>query len=322
MSDQIVAASITPSVAVVVPSYNHSQFIAACLRSIFKQTARPSQLLVIDDGSSDGSPQVIDSILSECPFPCEFIARENRGLSATLNQGLAATRGDYFAYLSSDDIWLGGYLESRIKLLFRRPAAVLAYGNAYLIDKQNKVVDCTADWAHYRDGDVRDMLLKAIAPMSPTVLYRRDAIVRHGWNEAARLEDYELYLKLSCEGEFAFDPKPLAAWRMHSTNTSWNQLMMLEEHVAALRAVGATLNISNSDLETKIKAIKFARAEDFLRLGDKKKGAQLALANLSGASLSGMLRVLSRLAIPYSVMNKRRQHKHLETSERYGSLEI
>jgi len=313
---------LAPKVAVVVPSFNHSQFVATCLRSIIKQTEKPAQLVVIDDGSSDGSPQLIGSILRDCPFPCELIARENRGLSATLNQGLELTRGDYFAYLSSDDIWLGDFLESRIKLLNSRPAAVLAYGNAYLIDNQNKVIDCTADWATYKDGDVREMLLRAIAPMSPTVVYRRDALIHHGWNDTARLEDYELYLKLSRDGDFAFDPRPLAAWRSHERNTSRNQSMMLEEHVAALRRIGPSLNLSTTELETKIRSIKFSRAEDFLRLGDKKKATQLAFENLGGASLTGMLRIMARLAIPNSVMAQRREQKKQLSAQRYGSFEI
>src|SRR5436309_3291239 len=87
-------------VSVVVPSYNHAPFVEAALRSVFNQTHAPARLLVIDDGSRDGSPRVIERVLNdECPFPCELIARENRGLCATLNEGLAKTRGAYFAYL-------------------------------------------------------------------------------------------------------------------------------------------------------------------------------------------------------------------------------
>src|SRR5215211_8634377 len=108
-------------VAVVVPSYNHAPYVAAALRSVFAQTRAPARLLVIDDGSRDGSPQVIEDALKDCPFPCELIARGNRGLCATLNEGLAKTEGTYFAYLGSDDIWLPGLLEARVALLAQRP---------------------------------------------------------------------------------------------------------------------------------------------------------------------------------------------------------
>src|SRR5215211_557563 len=108
-------------VAVVVPSYNHAPFVAAALRSVLAQTHAPARLLVIDDGSRDGSPRVIGDVLKDCPFPCELIARENRGLCATLNEGLAKTSGRHFAYLGSDDIWLPGLLEARVALLAQRP---------------------------------------------------------------------------------------------------------------------------------------------------------------------------------------------------------
>jgi alpha-1,3-rhamnosyltransferase len=311
-----------PSVSVVVPSYNHAQFISSCLRSIIKQTHPPTKLLVIDDGSTDDSPRVIESVLKECAFPSELIAQENRGLSATLNQGLKLTGGDFFAYLSSDDVWLDNFLAARIKLLPNRPTAVLAYGHSYLIDEQNRVVDCTADWAHYKDGDVREMLQQTTAPMSPTVLYKRAPLVRHGWNEGARLEDYELYLKLSVDGEFAFDPQVLSGWRVHKTNTSRDQEMMLDEHLKALRRVALELGLDGQQLETLISQISFNRAEDFLRLGDKKRAVQLAFRNLKGVSPARMLRVLTRLALPYSAVSWWRQRRRHATMQQYDRLDV
>src|SRR6266513_1714712 len=182
-----------PAVSVVVPSYNHAQFIEATLHSIMKQTYRPAELVVIDDGSSDGSAGVIDRVLNDCSFPCELVARDNRGLCATLNEGFARTRGDYFAYLGSDDLWLPDFLKARVSLLESRAGAVLAYGHAYFIDEHNAIVDSTADWARYADGDVREMLLQTTAPMSPTVLYRRAALEEQRWDEESKLEDYDLY---------------------------------------------------------------------------------------------------------------------------------
>src|SRR6185295_1443909 len=129
------------AVSVVVPSYNHALFIEATLRSILEQTLSPAELIVIDDGSSDGSPRIIDRVLSDCRFPCELVARENRGLCATLNEGFERTRGEYFAYLGADDWWLPEFLEARVRLLEMRPRAVLAYGHAFFIDKENRVVD-------------------------------------------------------------------------------------------------------------------------------------------------------------------------------------
>lgn len=141
-------------------------------------------MLVIDDGSSDGSPEIIERILPDCPFPSEFIPRGNRGLCATLNEALVRTSGDYFAYLSSDDVWLPEFLEARVSLLEATPQAVLGYGHCFLIDAANQIIDCTLDWAPYTDGNAREMLLQqTFAPMSPTVLYRRTSLEKEGWHE-------------------------------------------------------------------------------------------------------------------------------------------
>ncbi|MGA9997231.1 MAG: glycosyltransferase [Pyrinomonadaceae bacterium] len=311
-----------PKVYAFVPSYNHAPFVESCLRSIIKQALKPTELLVIDDGSTDGSPQIIERILEDCPFPCELIVRANRGLCATLNEGLARSRGDYFAYLGSDDLWLNGFLEARTALLESRPRATLAYGHCYLIDEQSRIVDCTNKWATYSNGDARKMLLQTTAPMSPTVVYRRNVLERHGWNEKARLEDYDLYLRLCVEGEFAFDPQILSAWRLHGRNTSWNQTMMLEEQLEAQQRARETLGISPEELEKLQTTIRFNRAEDFLRIGQKAKAFNLISHNIAGANSPRRLaRMLLRLLIPFRLIEWRKTVSHRRTANEYGMIE-
>src|SRR6185436_5876403 len=231
---------------------------------------------------SDGSPEIIETVLHDCPVPCEFVATQNRGLSATLNEGFARTRGDYFAYLGSDDLWLPDFLKARVSLLESRPDAVLGYGHAYFIDEQNAIIDSTADWASYADGNVREMLLHTTAPMSPTVLYRRKALEQHQWNEDSKLEDYDLYLRLSAEGPFAFDPAILSAWRRHSSNVSWDQTLMLEEQLQAQREAAIRFGFTDKEIEKLQTTTKFKRAEDFLRIGQKPEALSLIMHNLGG----------------------------------------
>jgi alpha-1,3-rhamnosyltransferase len=309
-------------VSVVVPSYNHAPFVAAALRSIFAQTRPPARLLVIDDGSRDGSPRRIEETLRDCPFPCELLARENRGLCATLNEGLSKTSGGYFAYLGSDDLWLPDFLDARVALLEARPRAVLAYGHAYLVDERGEVFDCTLDWATYADGDARRMLLEeTYAPMSPTVLHRRSAVERHGWNERARLEDYELYLRLSADGEFAFDPRVLSAWRRHGTNTSGDFVWMIEARLEAQRNVATHLKLTPAQLARYQRALNFAGAEDLLRLGDKRAALKYLRRGLGGApSPAALARVALRLVTPYSLERLRKRRRQTDAATRYAGV--
>ena len=311
----------SPSVAVVVPSYNHARFVEATLRSIMMQTLPPAELIVIDDGSTDESPHVIERTLSDCPFPCELIARDNRGLCATLNEGFERARGEYFAYLGSDDLWLPDFLEARVGLLESRAQAVLAYGHAYFIDEQNRIVDCTAGWARYADGDARAMLLQTTAPMSPTVLYRRASLDQHRWDEAAKLEDYDLYLRICDEGEFAFDPRILSAWRRHGSNVSWDQSLMLEEQLRAQREAAWRFGFTEKQIAELQRTTRFNRAEDFLRIGQKSQALSLMMNNWRGANSPRLVaRMVLRLLLPNSFMRGRTRVRQRNVHKRYGSL--
>lgn len=312
------------AVSVVVPSYNHAAFIERTLRSIFRQTLLPRELIVIDDGSRDDSTQIIERVLRDSPIAtCEFVARENRGLCATLNEGFARCGGRYFAYLGSDDLWFPQFLEARVEVLAARPRAVVAYGNAYSIDAADRIIDNTSDWARYRDGNVRQMLLETLAPLSPTVVYRRDALGAQPWNEAAGLEDYELYLRLSASGEFAFDPRVLSAWRQHGANTSLNLRLMLGEKLAAQQRVAAQLGLSAAEIAEFQTLARFRSAQEFMRQGEKLEALKLASGNLRGARTRGeAFRFLAGLLVPHRLLDWRRGRTQQRARERYGPLPI
>ena len=307
-----------------MPSYNHARFVEKTLRSVFRQTARPRELFVIDDGSRDDSPRVIERVLQDCPCPCAFVARENRGLAATLNEGFAHCSGSrYFAYLGSDDLWLPEFLAARVQLLEARPRAVLAYGGAYSIDEQGRIIDCTTDWARYVDGDARAMLLTTLAPLSPTVVYRRAALPAQPWNERARLEDYELYLRLSAAGEFAFDPRVLSAWRQHGDNTSLDLKLMLDERLAAQQRAATELGLSAQELARHQSLARFRSAQEFMRQGHKLTALKLFLTNPRGASsMSEAARLCAGLVVPYSYLRRRRRRQRARAHARYGPLPL
>ncbi len=317
-------AMSSPKVFVLVPSYNHAPFVERCLRSIFRQTLPPAKMLVIDDGSRDDSVKIIKRTLADCPFPAQLLARENLGLCRTLNEGFSHSAGyEYFAYLGSDDVWLPRFLERRARQMQSNPHAVMAYGNAFLIDETDRVTDTSADWTAYKLGDDRKMLLSGIAPVSSSVFYRRSALEKVRWNEDARLEDYELYLKLSVTGEFVFDPEVHAAWRQHGYNTSGDILLMLREVLEALRRNAAILRLDAAQMKRVEQNVNFRYAEDVARRGLKKEAWQLALENWRGAEKPAVaLGVLSRLLLPHAVLRFRRRLWQQRTAERFGRLEV
>ena len=311
-------------VFVLIPSYNHAPFIQDCIRSVIGQKQPPRKLLVIDDGSRDASPAIIERELKDCPFDSELIVRENRGLCSTLNQGFSMCGSKYFAYIGSDDIWLPDFLSERVRLLDRRENAVLAYGHALFIDGDGAVVDSTDEhaenWANYPDGDASEMLLNGIAPVSSTVMYRSSALENVTWNEASRLEDYEMYLNLMRQGEFAFDPQVLSAWRHHGYNTSGDKMLMLKEVIEAQNRHFPKFGVSEEDLAGRQVELKFHYARDFLRLGDKRTAWDLGIANRKGASPVEFIKFVLRMGIPMPVVELKRRARKRRLSKTSAEL--
>lgn len=308
-------------VFVVVPSYNHAPFVEQCLRSIIGQTLQPGKLLVIDDGSSDGSPEVIERILKDCPFDCELIARENRGLCATLNEAFALSDCEYFAYLGSDDAWLPSFLSEQTSLLERRSNAVLAFSHAYLVDENGDVFDSTDQWTDFADGDLRPLLMRGTIFSSPGVLYRTSALRKHRWNPDAPLEDYEMYLRLASDGEFARNEKLLCAWRQHGENASGNLPLMLSEVIRAQNRLQPVW-LGNRELERMQMELKFAAADNFVRYGFRYEAARLFVENIRGASsLSAIFRTATRLAVPQSLFQWNRRRKRRNAVAQFGELD-
>ncbi len=306
------------TVNVVIPSFNHAPFIEKTLRSVFLQTLPPKKLIVIDDGSTDNSVEIIEKILRDAPFEVHLIARENRGLTATLNEGFAlCSDAEFFAYLGSDDIWFPEFLEERIKLLQKNSDAALAFGHAFLIDEEDNIIESTENWVDFDEKRILDHLLRGEVFSSPSVVYRSRFLKKHKWNEQAILEDYELYLKLAQEGDFVFDRRVLCAWRQHGWNTSRNFPKMMNEWISAQNRVFGNL----PELRKLQKQLRFKCVADFVRFGYRKEAIKLFWENLYGAkSLSQIVGLILRIVTPQTLFQMNRRRKFRRNIKKYGNL--
>jgi alpha-1,3-rhamnosyltransferase len=310
----------THSVFVVVPSYNHAPFVERCLRSIFRQTLKPIKLLVIDDGSTDGSPDVIRQTLNDCPFASDFMVRENKGLCRTLNEALDLSEGDFFSYISSDDIWLPEFLESRIRTMMDRPNAILSYGHSYVIDEQDRIFDSNENWGDYVDGNATKMLLGAAIPASASVVYRRRALLSHRWHENAALEDYDLYLRLSLEGEFALDDRILSGWRIHGSNTSRDSGLMLDEWLNAQDRLIDELGLSRGELDHIQRKVKFDAISNLARNGQRDRATELLFETAGDLPIGSVLQKLIRIAAPDSAYRLWHLFRNKRMKKKFGRI--
>jgi glycosyltransferase involved in cell wall biosynthesis len=222
---------VHPLVSVVVPSHNHARYVAAALDSVFRQTYRDIELIVIDDGSDDGSPEIVREVLLRCPFPCALIARENRGAPATINEGVRLARGEYINVLNSDDCFEPARVDAMVRAVggagadwgFSAVSCIDAVG-----DPLGDIADARAAWIA-RAGDqilqsdtVGCALLgeNNVAISSGNLFFAKTLFERlEGFRNYRCNHDWDFCLRALWQSEPSFVPGALYRYRLHATNT-------------------------------------------------------------------------------------------------------
>lgn len=230
-------ANAAPLVTVVVPTYQGEAFLRATLDSVLAQTFRDFELVVCDDGSTDGTL----SILGSYGDRLRLVKQRNRGVAAARNRAATSARGEFLAFLDHDDLWEPEMLATLVPLLRADPGVGLVYSDALVIDKEGAVRGRRGRYLRYREGEVFDDLLRGnFIPVETTLM--RTALFRElgGCDEGLRyLEDYELCLRVARRARIGFHPDPLARYRVHDRNLSHDREPMLVEWIAVLERLRA-----------------------------------------------------------------------------------
>ncbi len=127
-----------PLVSVIIASYNHEKYIEASIASVAAQTYRNVELLVVDDGSSDGSVELLRGLQAKYGF--DLRVQQNQGLSRTLNEAIARARGNLIVPFGSDDIMLPQRLEKQVAHMWDKPEVGICAGNIEIIDSNGRVM--------------------------------------------------------------------------------------------------------------------------------------------------------------------------------------
>ena len=222
----------SPLVSVVVPTFNRISYLKSALASVFEQTLSDWELLIIDDGSTDGTADYVSGLTDQ---RVQFLTIDHCGLPAKVrNVGIANACGQYVAFLDSDDLWVPDKLERQTDLLARQKTAQWSYTHFTRIDGTGRPLSDAAikQWQPYSGSILNKLItIDAIIAM-PTVLVETQLLEQAGHfdPQLKYCEDYDLWFRLADYGEALAIPERLSYVRVtpdsysrdrHAVHESW-----------------------------------------------------------------------------------------------------
>lgn len=210
-------SGVSPLVSVVIPVYNCEPCLAEAIDSVLAQDYPQVELIVLDDGSTDGSRSIIEH------YPESAFVRDshaNMGQSATLNKGWTMAKGEILSYLSADDALLPGAISKAVEQLKASPDVVMVYGDYQLMDSESK----TTKHVSAPDFSYREMVRDIVVQPGPGVFFHRFCFeLLGGWDTSLRqTPDYEYWLRLALLGSILHVPAEMARFRVHEESQSFN----------------------------------------------------------------------------------------------------
>ena len=210
---------MTPKITVIMPTYNRARYIAEAIRSVQSQTLREWEMIVIDDGSTDGTEKIVREIAATDPRISYFKNEKNLGIAKTRNRGVSLAKADYVAMLDSDDIWTSpDKLSKQLDAILKNKKLGIVGVSARFIDEDGKVV---GKQTHFPTDDVgiRKTELYRNILMQSGLLIRKSAIEKAGGYDPGFTicDDHDLWLKIGKDWQFMILPSVDLSYRLHAS---------------------------------------------------------------------------------------------------------
>lgn len=215
-----------PKVSVIIPAYNALEYLPLAVDSVIQQTFQNFELLVVDDGSSDGTVSWVNQTTDP---RIKLISQTNRGASTARNTGIENSKGDYIAFLDADDLWRPSKLAKQVKQLDLLPQAGLVHCWTEFTNAQGEQTGKLM--TSHGEGDVwQEMVIYNLLRCGSTPMVRRICFEDLGKFDTTLkyAEDWDMWIRIAAHYEFSVINEPLVLYREHSGNKSKNYEGQLE----------------------------------------------------------------------------------------------
>ncbi len=237
--------SSSPTVSVIIPAYNAAQHIAQALDSVFGQTYRDFEVIVINDGSPD--TETFEKVIEPYLGRIVYLKQENRGPSAARNVGVRTARGEFIAFLDSDDLWLPEYLASQMKMFAQTPPPDMVSADTELFGDSPDAG--RSFWELYPPrgpANLKNLLTRDCGIFASCTVARRQNLIAAGLFDESfyRAEDLDLWLRVAYGGgRMVLQRKVLAQRRVHGDALTSSDVNTQRDEVRVLNKLERTLQL-------------------------------------------------------------------------------
>lgn len=202
------------TISAIITNFNYAHYLGGAIESALSQTLAPIEVLVIDDGSTDGSQKVAEGFGSRV----RWFSQTQQGVSVARNRGIQESQGEFVAFLDADDWWHPEKLSRQVKH-FSDPSVGLVYCGLHFVDPDGKILGASTEW---KEGFGLKDIVQLRWPGSPglgsTALIRKSALDQVGLFDAAlsTSADWDLGRRLACRYRIEMEPEVLISYRVHA----------------------------------------------------------------------------------------------------------
>ncbi len=219
------------TISVIIPTYNRAELVGEALESVFQQTHSRLEVIVVDDGSTDDTAEV----LARFGNRVKTITLARSGISTARNAGIDAATGEFIAFLDNDDLWVSEKIEKHLAFAIGHPEFVLTYTDAVQFSKEGIEKKSFADYFSALNDPSHlftPMITEYAIPLMSTVIIRSSFLKESGlrFQNYLGIDDLELFLQIMvARGRFGYLPEKLTMRRMHGSNFSGNHGRRFEQ---------------------------------------------------------------------------------------------
>ena len=208
-----------PLVSIITPSYNQAIYLEDTIQSVLIQNYPNLEYIIIDGGSTDGSVEIIKNYADKYSF-IKWITEKDQGQSDGINKGFKIAKGDIVAWLNSDDTYCNGAIYNSVKYLVEHPDVILVYGNANLIDQNNRILE---QFPYAEEFSLDRLINHNLFIMQPTAFWRKELFDVIGYLDVdlKYTMDWDFWIRAGSKFKLAYYPVLIANTREYPTTKTF-----------------------------------------------------------------------------------------------------